>query len=161
MNKPWTVQFFVQIFSWKVGLFFWSWEVKKIRKEVSRCTSWVEFSELRELFSDVAISWIRSDSKILLLELYKSQHILTDNGWVEDSIYGFNQELWRQTSEKQTYLLLSENQNRLFRTCNALRSVRPSIMLAPCLWSKCKAEIRAPRLIWSNIKIGFWGSKGK
>ena len=46
--------------------------MKKIRKEVSRCTSWVEFSELRELFSVAVISWIRSDSKILLLELYKN-----------------------------------------------------------------------------------------
>ena len=53
--------------------------MKKIHKEVSGCTSWVEFSELRELFSVVVISWTQSDSKILLLELYKSQHILTDD----------------------------------------------------------------------------------
>ena len=46
--------------------------MKKIRKEVSRCTSWVEFSELRELFSVAVISWTQSDSKILLLELTRA-----------------------------------------------------------------------------------------
>ena len=69
--------------------------MKKIRKEVSRCTSWVEFSELRELFSVAVISWIRSDSKILLLELYKN----------------FD---GKQVKSRHIYVLLSENQNRLF-----------------------------------------------